>query len=458
MMEKYLNKAAGFIYDVLIKKDKGIKLTARYLQTSNMLMGLHPGQERQELLRRYYTDKIGKIILTALVAMVLIAVTLVTKGTDSIVDDEGRLARRDYGMSSYNAELVAVTDENEYEIDVTVKERVYTKEETDRLFSELCPKLEEILKGENSSLSYVTKSLKTVGQVDGYPFRIRWESRDYSYLHEDGSITDEVKSEEGTAVELLCVMTYEDYSYEHIYNIVLFPEKVSPDQEERDEIIASIHQMQDESGSMEYLSLPKSVGGKSILWREVSRPTSAIMAILSVIALIGIWWGIDNDLAKKYEKRDQFLRLEYSEFVSKLQLLISSGMTLRGAFERMGADYRLALKEKGEKKYVYEELLICLKRLRDGASEMEVYTLFGNRCGQIAYKKLMTLLTQNLRKGTGKVVEALAYETGVAFEEQKRIARRMGDEAQTKLLFPMIIMLSIVMIIIMIPAYFSFGA
>ncbi len=51
----------------------------------------------------------------------------------------------------------------------------------------------------------------------------------------------------------------------------------------------------------------------------------------------------------------------------------------------------------------------------------------------------------------------LENETKIAFEERKQQAKRLGEEAQTKLLFPMILMLTVVMIIIMIPAYMSFG-
>ena len=156
-------------------------------------------------------------------------------------------------------------------------------------------------------------------------------------------------------------------------------------------------------------------------------------------------------------KNSILLTLEYSEFVSKLQLLIGSGMTLRSAFERMGDDYRASLENGGEKKYVYEELMLCIKKMRDGVSEEDSYIYFSNRCNLINYKKLMTLLIQNNKKGTLGLIQSLSNETKQAFEERKQIARRMGEEAQTKLLFPMIIMLLVVMIIIIVPAYVSFG-
>ena len=37
------------------------------------------------------------------------------------------------------------------------------------------------------------------------------------------------------------------------------------------------------------------------------------------------------------------------------------------------------------------------------------------------------------------------------------MARKLGEEAETKLLLPMIMMLTITMLIIIIPAYYSFA-
>ena len=50
----------------------------------------------------------------------------------------------------------------------------------------------------------------------------------------------------------------------------------------------------------------------------------------------------------------------------------------------------------------------------------------------------------------------LQEESQKAFEEKMDRVRKLGEEAGTKLLLPMIMMLVIVMVIIMIPAYLSF--
>jgi hypothetical protein len=70
--------------------------------------------------------------------------------------------------------------------------------------------------------------------------------------------------------------------------------------------------------------------------------------------------------------------------------------------------------------------------------------------------KFGSLISQNLKKGNKGLSELLGKEAREAFEERKEIAKRLGEEAGTKLLAPMMIMLLIVFMIILIPAFLSF--
>ena len=69
----------------------------------------------------------------------------------------------------------------------------------------------------------------------------------------------------------------------------------------------------------------------------------------------------------------------------------------------------------------------------------------------------MRILIQNLRTGNRGLCELLVQEAAVAFEERKALARKLGEEAGTKMLLPLIMMLGIVIAIIMVPAMQSFA-
>ena len=88
--------------------------------------------------------------------------------------------------------------------------------------------------------------------------------------------------------------------------------------------------------------------------------------------------------------------------------------------------------------------------------EAEAYERMGRRCGLSVYKTFATLLVQNLRKGNREILDMLERESQEAFENRKRRAKILGEQAGTKLLAPMMLMLVIVFVILLYPAGSSF--
>ena len=71
---------------------------------------------------------------------------------------------------------------------------------------------------------------------------------------------------------------------------------------------------------------------------------------------------------------------------------------------------------------------------------------------------MSTLLGVQLKQGNDQLLQILEKEADSALEEQKNRARKAGEEAGTKLLFPMMLMLLVVMFLILVPAYLDFGS
>ena len=65
------------------------------------------------------------------------------------------------------------------------------------------------------------------------------------------------------------------------------------------------------------------------------------------------------------------------------------------------------------------------------------------------------MLAQNLRKGSGGLTELLTREAEDAFEDRKNLAKKLGEEAGTKLMIPLFLMLIVVFAIVIIPAFLS---
>ena len=161
-----------------------------------------------------------------------------------------------------------------------------------------------------------------------------------------------------------------------------------------------------------------------------------------------------QDLLKEQQKRKEQMIRDYPEIISKLTLFLGAGMTVKRAWKKIITDYETKGKARGER-YIYEEMIRTAREMDSGVMESESYERFGRRCQVQEYMRLGALLSQNLRKGTKGLTQMLRMEAIQAFEERKARAKRLGEEAGTKLLAPMFLMLAVVLVIVIVPAFLS---
>ena len=91
--------------------------------------------------------------------------------------------------------------------------------------------------------------------------------------------------------------------------------------------------------------------------------------------------------------------------------------------------------------------------MEEGVGEYEAYIRLGDRTDHRDFRRLTLMLTQNLQKGDRFLADELNREESDAFVARKNNALRKGEEASTKLVFPMILLLGSVILILMLPAF-----
>ena len=148
------------------------------------------------------------------------------------------------------------------------------------------------------------------------------------------------------------------------------------------------------------------------------------------------------------------MKIDYPQIINKFNLYIRAGMTIRRAWFCIAQDYERKNQGKDKRK-AYEEMISTMHQITGGISEGEAYENYGARCGVSVYRKFGTMLSQNLRKGSKGLTELLGREAEDAFEERKNLAKKLGEEAGTKLVIPLFLMLIIVFAIVIVPALFS---
>lgn len=424
---------------------------------------LYGEKQVEDRIHGYYIEKIKLLSIILGVGIFLMIILEIASYGEQKIEDGKYILRNEKGEGEQIIELFIsevgeaedITVEKE-SITIVVEEQSYTKEELELLLTEAIETLEQYILGENESLDYISQNMKLVNSLPNMPFSITWSCSDYSLLQIDGSLGNREPMEEGELVRLNATIAYEDLTRD----VQFFVMRKQPILTENEVFLKEVQeqlQLKNENTNVsEYMELPTEVSEKVLLWEEKRESLLPIILLILGSTMVAIFIGKDQELEKQVIKREEELKKEYADFVVKLSLFLGAGITIRGAFFRMGNEYKLQKDSYSYHSVLYEEILVLCNQLNTGISEKEAYAFWGKRCNTASYRKLAALLNQNLKKGSSGLLVALQLESQNAIEEKRNFIRKKGEEASTKLLLPMILMLGMVMIIIMIPAYLSF--
>lgn len=381
------------------------------------------------------------------------AVTLIlafVSWNESRVGNAGVLQRNSVGEGAYEQELIAdVEGKGKIPLTVTVEERLLTKEEVRTELERAAGLLPELLKGENESLLKITKELNFVETVPGTAVDVSWQTDAWDYFSADMTRRKDVRLTEPVQVLLSAVLSCQGQEQDYPMEVTLFPQEETV----ADRLKTQISEKSEESAEDESLYLPEKCDGRQISWKKPADMTFLYVFFLTLSAAVVLKLGEKRDAELEKQKEREELERDYAGLVSKFTMLLSAGLSIRNAWERITLLYQ----EKPERERIlYRELCKSLRELQQGIPETEVYERFGVRTGLIHYKKLMALFISDKKRGSIPLLEALEKEMLEAWDEKKRQTRQRGEKTETKLLVPMMGMLSVVFMIILIPAFLSF--
>lgn len=417
---------------------------------------LYPGENIEKKYYFYRKRKRSVMIACMIAGVGMFVCAQVSSHMQHKLEDATYLTRNEWGAGDYFVTLHAKTVSEEGDITYQVRERLLSEDELENLFVRAKEELAEIILAENESLLYVTKKLNLTNSIQGYPFQISWRSSDYNKIRTDGMVKlDEIGPEE-EMIRLTAIFSYEDFVRETTFDVWLFP-PVQSEKEKYLQKIAELLAKQDFRLEKESkLYLPGEMDGEKIVWSEKQFYGSFLWLVLGGVFALFCSCKMDNDLKEKRQIRKEEIVRSYPEFVSKLKLYMGAGLTIRNAFLRIGKDYGEEKKQTGKSEYLYEEVLLAGYQLLNGKSEEYVYQEWGRRCETMCCRKLGFLLTATLRQGNEKILFMLEQEACLAWEDRKAKVKKHGEEAGTKMLFPMLMMLLMVMFLVLLPAFSGF--
>ncbi|MCL2068890.1 MAG: type II secretion system F family protein, partial [Oscillospiraceae bacterium] len=173
----------------------------------------------------------------------------------------------------------------------------------------------------------------------------------------------------------------------------------------------------------------------------------AVMIIGTMIAALLAYSKYDEVRAKTKRRREEIAR-QFPNVVSKLALLVSSGMIMDRAWQETAAS------REGE---LYQEMKTASGELEQNIAPEEVYNAFIKRCNTKETSKLASAILQNLTKGNAEIGSLLREMAREAWQERRHTAKRDAEVANGKLLIPIMLLFVSILIIILVPLAMSMG-
>ena len=343
-----------------------------------------------------------------------------------------------------------------YDYTLMVPAADVTKEEADKYFDAAKEEISKSFYAEGDDENAVTLPVNMQTSYQNGMVKAEWTLDSYRLVDVDGVIIEEAVSQNGSLEQATVQLTCGNYKQEYVFSFMVYPRVLS----ESEKILKGVKEAIDKDAKKEgnqLLTLPKEVNGVSLRWSEAKRHLVIKMLFFEVIVLVLLYFvRIEREKTKRKERQDQMM-LDYSEVVSKLLILMGAGMSLKQSWNTISARYSdKRKKNEAPKRFIYEEMVYTNHEIQDGETELVAYQKFGERTEVGAYQRLVRILVQNVQIGSRGICQLLSREAEDAMEERKALAKRMGEEAGTKMLFPLLLMLGIVFAIIMTPALLAF--
>lgn len=397
-------------------------------------------------------QKIGTYALCVGTGILLYLLAELSSGGGKRGPESGILKRRQTGQGGEVYQIfIDGLEEEETFVTVEVPEQKISGVQLKEILSQAAELLCERIQGENESLRTVSHDLELCTGLPEYGLSVSWESEDVNVIGSTGIVNSEQVPPEGKNVYLRA-----ELSSGTAKEVIEIPVTVVPEETTVSErFLTFLLALLEREPEKPEVQLPREFEGKVLSYREKREAGNEILIVLGVLAAVCLSQKEKSEAGRQKKKREDSLLLDYPEMLSRFIVLTGAGYPIKQAFKRLSEDSAKAKKPGFHP--LYEEMQIALNQMETGTPEMKAYGDFGRRCGLRCYMRFASLITSSLQTGGRNTRKLLEEEMEEAFKQRKDLARRRGEEASTKLLLPMFLILGTVMIMVVAPAFLTLG-
>ncbi len=161
-------------------------------------------------------------------------------------------------------------------------------------------------------------------------------------------------------------------------------------------------------------------------------------------------YGVLTDIDKKINELHLKVAMDLPDYVSKIIILTGAGQTLRAAMKTLSEDM-------GQPTPLYQIMEQAVNNIDNGMNEGAALDRVVYRCNMPEMRRLISVIQQNLQRGGADVTMAMQSIGEELWNNRKAKAKQLSEEAETKMLFPMMLMMFSVIIITAVPALLGMG-
>jgi len=178
--------------------------------------------------------------------------------------------------------------------------------------------------------------------------------------------------------------------------------------------------------------------------------TSAGLSIIGIgtVLVLVITYAMYDELRDSVLKRRSAISKQFPNVVSKLALLVTSGMIMERAWKETAYSQETEL---------YQEMRKTSEELDNLVSPESAYSNFINRCNTKESAKLASAILQNLSKGNAEIGRLLKDMAREAWQERRHTAKRDAEKANSMLMIPTMLLFLAILVMLMVPVAMNFS-
>lgn len=163
--------------------------------------------------------------------------------------------------------------------------------------------------------------------------------------------------------------------------------------------------------------------------------------LILVLLFVAAFWNLSlSRMKEKVQQRREVCEAEFPNMVSKLALLINSGMVLREAWR---------VTAYGKEGTLYTLMKQACEDMENGESDIGAIYKFGVTSDSASIKKFTSAMIQGMQKGNSELADFMVSQTSELWAHKRQMALQQGEVAAGKLIIPLgITFAGIIMIIV----------